>query len=96
MIFRAMFWIAVVAVLMPREPDLGLGRPGASSGNLLSRLTSMIEPGQPACEGNEMACMAASGMAAKVNVPDFAARGLAEVKAEFDEARRAREARRHG
>jgi hypothetical protein len=95
MIFRAMFWIAVVAVLMPREPDLGLGRPGASSGNLLSKLTSMIEPGQAACTDNELACAAASGMAAKVNVPDFARNGLAEVKAEFEQARREREARRH-
>jgi hypothetical protein len=24
MLFRALFWIGVVAVLMPREPDLGL------------------------------------------------------------------------
>ncbi|HEY2032867.1 MAG TPA: hypothetical protein VGH02_04200 [Rhizomicrobium sp.] len=96
MIFRAVFWIAVVAVLMPREPDLGLGRPGASSGNLLSRFTSLIEPGQSACQGNELGCMAVSGMAAKVNVPDFAANGLAEVKAQFEEAKREREARRHG
>ena len=29
MIFRAIFWIGLVAVLMPREPDLGLGRPAA-------------------------------------------------------------------
>jgi len=29
MLFRALFWIAVVAVLMPREPDLGLGKPGS-------------------------------------------------------------------
>jgi len=95
MIIRAIFWIAVVAVLMPREPDLGLGRPGASAGNLLSKVTSMIEPGQPACQDNELACVAASGMAAKVNVPDFARNGLADVKAQFDEAKREREARRH-
>ncbi|MBS0279431.1 MAG: hypothetical protein JSR81_17530 [Proteobacteria bacterium] len=95
MIFRALFWIAVVAVLMPREPDLGLGRPGASSENLLSKLTSMITPGQPACQDNELACVAASGMAAKVNIPDFARNGLAEVRAEFEEARRERAARRH-
>jgi hypothetical protein len=31
MIFRAIFWIAVVALLMPHEPDLGLGRPGGAS-----------------------------------------------------------------
>ena len=29
MIFRAIFWIAVVAVFIPREPDLGYGAPGA-------------------------------------------------------------------
>ena len=30
MIFRAIFWIGLVALLMPHEPDLGFGRPGAS------------------------------------------------------------------
>ncbi|HVV64311.1 MAG TPA: hypothetical protein VHC42_02495 [Rhizomicrobium sp.] len=29
MIFRAIFWIGLVAVMMPREPDLGFGRPSA-------------------------------------------------------------------
>jgi hypothetical protein len=29
MIFRAIFWIGLVAFLMPHEPDLGFGRPGA-------------------------------------------------------------------
>jgi hypothetical protein len=29
MIIRAIFWIALVAFLMPHEPDLGFGRPGA-------------------------------------------------------------------
>jgi len=27
-LLRAAFWLAAVAVLMPREPDLGLGAPG--------------------------------------------------------------------
>ncbi len=31
MILRAAFWIAVVAVFMPREPDVGFGRPDAPS-----------------------------------------------------------------
>ena len=96
MIFRAMFWIAVVAVLMPREPDLGLGRPGASTGSVLSKLTSLIEPGQSACVGHEVACAAANGVVPKINVPDFAASGLADVRAQFEEARREREARRPG
>ena len=31
MIIRAIFWIGLVAFLMPHEPDLGFGRPGARS-----------------------------------------------------------------
>lgn len=31
MILRAAFWIAVVALLIPREPDVGLGRPSVPS-----------------------------------------------------------------
>jgi hypothetical protein len=99
MILRAMFWIAVVAVLMPREPDLGMGRPGVDAstpGALLSKLTSLVAPAQAAvsCDGGSIACLAAKNM--PVKVPDFAVGGLAGVKAQLDEARREREARRHG
>lgn len=100
MIMRAMFWIAVVAVLMPREPDLGLGRPGANSAPsaLLSKLTSMIEPTLSAnastCQSDPIACVATNNVAVKV--PDFAAGGLAGVKAQIEEAKREREAKRHG
>jgi hypothetical protein len=31
MILRAVFWIAVVAVFIPREPDVGFGRPNVPS-----------------------------------------------------------------
>jgi hypothetical protein len=31
MIFRAVFWIGLVSLLAPHEPDLGLGRPGAGT-----------------------------------------------------------------
>jgi hypothetical protein len=31
MILRAAFWITVVAVFIPREPDVGFGRPDAPS-----------------------------------------------------------------
>jgi len=31
MIFRALFSIGLVSLLMPHEPDLGLGRPGAGT-----------------------------------------------------------------
>jgi hypothetical protein len=30
MIFRAIFWVAVVAAFLPHEPDLSYGRPGDS------------------------------------------------------------------
>ena len=30
MILRAIFWIGLVSFLMPHEPDLGFGRPGAA------------------------------------------------------------------
>jgi hypothetical protein len=29
MVFRAIFWVGLVALLMPHEPDLGFGRPAA-------------------------------------------------------------------
>ena len=32
MIFRAIFWIGLVAVLMPHEPDLGFGPPAGKAG----------------------------------------------------------------
>lgn len=95
MILRAIFWIAVVAVLMPREPDLGLGRPGASAPSaLLSRFESLFAPSDSACGNDPIACVAANS--ARVNLPDITTRGLAEVKAEFDQARREREARHNG
>jgi hypothetical protein len=31
-LLRAAFWLAAVAVLMPREPNLGLGAPGTPGG----------------------------------------------------------------
>jgi hypothetical protein len=34
MIFRAIFAIGLVSLLMPHEPDLGLGRPGAGTSHL--------------------------------------------------------------
>jgi hypothetical protein len=95
MIFRAVFWIAVVAILMPREPDLGLGRPGTTAslpGALVSGLTALVAPGSTNCKDREMACIAASGAAGELQHTAF--RSLAEVKAEIEEARRERAAER--
>ena len=42
MILRALFWIAVVAIFMPHEPDLGLGRPGAIDSAPLAQIARPV------------------------------------------------------
>jgi len=74
MLFRAIFWIAVVAIFMPREPDLGLGRPGASHAHLT-------------CEGYGKPCAATLG--ALDTFQSIAVRSLAQVKAEIEADERA-------
>jgi len=43
MILRAAFWIAVVAVFIPREPDLGYGRPGAQPPKIVEMLATAFK-----------------------------------------------------
>ncbi len=45
MILRAIFWIGLVSLLMPHEPDLGFGRPGSG---LAALLPSAAAPSAPA------------------------------------------------
>ena len=95
MIFRALFWIGVVALLMPHQPDPGLGRPGAGTA-LPSAVTSwaasgLSRPGK-VCEDHTAAC--AGGLAFFDSLQSKAVRGLAAVKAEIDADRRARGAGR--
>jgi hypothetical protein len=95
MIFRALFWIAIVAVLMPKEPDLGLGRPGMNgSTSLVSRITAMVGAGQSTCKTDPISCIGAAGMVGQVSA--LTGRTLADVKAELDQAKRDRAARHHG
>ncbi len=59
MIFRAAFWIAVVAVLMPHEPDLGFGRPGAegfSPTQLSGWIPADVKAPEQLCEGRQTVC----------------------------------------
>lgn len=83
MILRALFWIAVIAVFMPREPNLGLGRPDASEAmiGLASQAASQA--------------MQCHDCAVKIGALDMAKaaafRSLAQVKAEIEEAQRERE-----
>ena len=94
MIFRAIFWIGLVALLMPREPDLGFGRPGAGA-SLPSTVTSwaakgLSRPGN-VCVDHTGAC--AGSLALFDTFQNDALRGLAEVKAEIDADRKARAGR---
>lgn len=93
MILRALFWIAVVGVLMPHEPDLGLGRPGTSAVSLLpAPAAAWVEDtlGAPrkACAGHAQAC--AATLSAIDSLQRAAVSGLAQVKADIEESRRAR------
>jgi hypothetical protein len=90
MILRAMFWIALVSVLMPREPDLGLGRPGTKglSSDALSWVsTAVSQPGE-ICRGREATC--AGGLSFLESLQDVTVRSLAHVKADIEAQQRAR------
>jgi hypothetical protein len=79
MILRALFWISVVAILMPREPDLGLGRPNFAGGANLGSHATCSERGT---------CRQALGLLDQFQ--SMAVRNLAEIKADIE-----REQRRH-
>lgn len=82
MLVRALFWISVVAVLMPHEPDLGLGRP-KSVGTLIA---STSTPADLGCQDNAKACGAALRVIDSFQA--VAVRNLAEVKADIERAER--------
>jgi uncharacterized protein YbaP (TraB family) len=89
MLLRAAFWIAIVSILMPREPNLGFGRPGASLADAFFPRASQAATGRP-CQ-NLAQC--ASQLSMLGDLPAFGLRPLAEVKADIDEAVRERKAR---
>ena len=92
MILRALFWIAVVAIFMPREPDLGLGRPGAVAALLPPAMADSVESllGAPhqACQHHAEGCAAALGVID--NLQSVALRSLNQVKAEIEQSERER------
>jgi hypothetical protein len=92
MILRAIFWIGLVSLLTPHEPDLGLGRPGA--GISLPAIvkswavTGLSRPGK-ACDGDDRgAC--AGGLGDLAMRKGASGRSLADVKAELDASIKAR------
>ena len=91
MILRAIFWIAVVSVLIPHEPDLGFGRPGAQ-GSVVQSATawaqSSLSAPNSACKDHVSACGAALGILDSVQ--SVAVQSLSQVKAEIEEQQHAR------
>ena len=64
MILRAIFWITVVSVLIPHEPDLGLGRPGSQSSiaqSAASWATSALSAPNSMCKDHTAVCVATLG-----------------------------------
>ncbi len=83
MILRAVFWIAVVSFFMPREPDLGLGRPASDIGGLLASVEK--SPGKM-CEGHEGAC--ATGFSLFNLFQGVAVHSLDAVKVDIERSRK--------
>jgi hypothetical protein len=96
MIFRAVFWIGLVSLLTPHEPDLGLGRPGA--GTLPSSPTAILSSAAHGLSRTDVKC--GSACAGGLGLLDIfhlssdssVSAGLADVKAQIqaDQAARAR------
>jgi hypothetical protein len=94
MILRAIFWIGLVAVLMPREPDLGFGRPSADSGltaALADWTRDKVETNfgdDDFCRNNVQACTTGTTLLDDVKAATL--RNLAAVKADIARSSRAR------
>ncbi len=91
MIFRAVFWIGLVSLLAPHEPDLGLGRPGAGASHPSPATI------QPAADGLSrtgqdcgFACAGGLPSVFHLNMNSRLTAGLADVKAQIEQDRRAR------
>ena len=88
MLFRAAFWIALVAVFIPHEPDLGFGRPGLQ-GSPLGKMADLVPSGLKTqaglCPGDCSAVPSLSG-----DLRSTLLDSLARVKAELKAAERAR------
>ena len=93
MIFRAVFWIGLVSLLTPHEPDLGLGRPGAGTVHpspvaLLSSAASGLSQQGTGCEQQ---CAGGLGILSIFHLNNSTVTaGLMDVKAQIDADRKAR------
>lgn len=88
MIFRAIFWIGLVALLMPHEPDLGYGRPGVHLPQwLLSGATIQTSHSAGICAAHAAVC--GDGPSLLDRFQAVAVRSLDQVRADLAAQRRA-------
>jgi len=93
MIFRAVFWIGLVSLLTPHEPDLGLGRPGAGTSHTSPAAILSAASGLSRTDKDcGSACAGGLGLARLFHLEGDTslAAGLADVKAQIEADRRAR------
>jgi hypothetical protein len=92
MIFRAVFWIGLVSLLAPREPDLGLGRPGAGTSPPSSTAALSTASGLSRADMScGSACAGGLGLLDLVQLDRGSiVAGLADVKAQIAADKRAR------
>ena len=87
MILRAIFFIGLVTLLIPHEPDLGFGRPGGGSqvaAMVPAGISSLIQSTnvQDACKAHAEAC--AGGLSILDNFQSVAIRSMDEVRADLE------------
>jgi hypothetical protein len=86
MILRAIFWIGLVSLLMPHEPDLGFGRPsGQTESPAPSAIGTLIQSTTDvgaACREHHEAC--AGGLSLLDGFQSFAVRSMDEVRADLE------------
>jgi hypothetical protein len=96
MIFRALFWIGLVSLLAPHEPDLGLGHPGASKSQPSPAMIPSAANGLSRT-GRDCGSPCAGGLGLTrifhLNTDAGMAAGLADVKAQIEADQRARRLR---
>ena len=85
MLFRAIFWIGLVALLMPHEPDLGYGRPHTAV-SLPSEVTNWfnreVQAHPDLCSEHHSVCTAGTNLLS--GMQSLALRNLGQVKAEIE------------
>lgn len=91
MLIRAAFWIGVVALLMPHEPNVGFGRPDATwwPSAVMSWMDAAVGTPSEICKQGAACKTVLNG----VNMKDSAFRGISEAKAEIEQAERERSTR---